>query len=364
MIHCILGDDASIQGNRGAIQKGPERASLEVMHKLIVRTLIGVAFAGLLLAWRLSAPAPEGMVKVERTLMGTLWTIEASDRGRPEAAHRAIEAAFTELERIDQMMSEWKPASPISQVNAAAGDHPVAVPAELRDMLVRSIDYSQASEGSFDVTWRGMGRIWRFDDGFRVPTRDEVAVARQRIDYRKIEIRGDLVYLPQHMNIGLGGIAKGYAVDRAMRVLRDQGYENVLVNGGGDVSVHGTRLGKPWTLGVQHPRKEHGELLGALALRDGVLVTSGDYERFRMVDGVRYHHIIDPRTGWPATAASSVTVIAPSAELGVVLAKAIFILGPEKGLRLAADRKLEALLIDPQGREFKTPGFPPFLGSQ
>lgn len=334
------------------------------MHKLIVRTLIGVAFAGLLLAWRLSSPGGgEGMVKVQRTMMGTLWTIEAGDRGNPEHARRAIEAAFAELDRIDQMMSEWKPSSPISQVNAAAGDHAVAVPAELRDLLVRSIDYSRASEGSFDVTWRGMGRIWRFDDTFRAPSPSEVEAARRRIDYRKLEIRGGLVYLPQHMNIGLGGIAKGYAVDRAMRVMREQGYDNVLVNGGGDVAVHGVRLGKPWTLGVQHPRKEHGELLGSLALRDGVLVTSGDYERFRIVDGVRYHHIIDPRTGYPATASSSVTVIAPSAELGVVLAKAIFILGPEKGLRLAADRKLEALLIDPQGREFRTPGFPAFLSS-
>jgi thiamine biosynthesis lipoprotein len=295
-------------------------------------------------------------------MMGTLWTIEAvsPDGGGVERTRQAVEAAYAELARIDQMMSEWKPASPISQVNAAAGKHPVAVPAELRDMILRSKAYTRESEGAFDITWRGMGRIWRFDDEFRVPSKEEVAVARRRIDSRRIQVQGDEVYLPEaEMSIGLGGIAKGYAVDRAMQVLVDLGIRNALVNGGGDVVVRGSRLGQPWRLGIQHPRKEHGELLGALELRGQALVTSGDYERYQMANGIRYHHIIDPRTGWPASASMSVTVISPTAELGVVLAKVLFILGPERGLRLAQAKQTEALLIDSEGREHRTPGFPP-----
>jgi len=286
--------------------------------------------------------------------MGTLWTIEVVDH--TGSAQQAIDAAYTELERIDRLMSEWKPESPISQVNAGAGKTAVTVPAELRELLERSVSYSRATEGTFDVTWRGMGKIWRFDDKFRVPTQQEVETARRRIDFHKIEIKGDRISLPAGMNIGLGGIAKGYAIDRAMQVLLQKGFPDALVDGGGDVLVHGAHQ---WRIGIQHPRKERGELMGSVGLHDAALVTSGDYERFRFVNGVRYHHIIDPRTGWPATASMSVTVLAPSAELGVVLAKGIFILGAEKGLQLAKAWHVEALLIDSQGQPHQTPGFPP-----
>jgi len=332
------------------------------MRRILVRTLLSLGFVGLLLAWRLTTPNFR-FVKTQRTLMGTLWTIDVIDHGHPEAAQQATDAAYAELERIDRLMSEWKPQSPISQVNAAAGKTAVAVPAELRELLERSVRYSRATEGTFDVTWRGMGAIWRFDDKFRVPSQKEVEIARQRIDFRKIEIQGDRIFIPAGTNIGLGGIAKGYAIDRAMQVLLQKGFTDALVDGGGDVLVHGANLGEPWRLGIQHPRKERGELLGTIALSDMALVTSGDYERFRFVNGVRYHHIIDPRTGWPATASMSVTVLAPSAELGVVLAKGIFILGGEKGMQLAKSWHVEALVIDSQGQMHQTPGFPHCCGA-
>jgi len=325
------------------------------MRRILWRTILSLSFVGLLLAWRLSTPN-NTVVKTQRTLMGTLWTIQVIDQGHPESARQATDAAYAELARIDRLMSEWKPASPISQVNAAAGKTAVTVPAELRELLERSVRYSRATERTFDITWRGMGAIWRFDDKFRVPSSKEVESARRRIDSEKIQILGDQIFLPAGMNIGLGGIAKGYAIDRAMQVLLQKGFTDALVDGGGDVLVHGT-----WRLGIQHPRKERGQLLSSISLRDGSLVTSGDYERFRIVDGVRYHHIIDPRTGWPANASMSVTVLAPSAELGVVLAKGIFILGGEKGLELAKTWHVEALLIDAQGHRHQTRGFPPSL---
>ena len=332
------------------------------MRPLLRRTMIGLAFVGGLLALRFTPVAahvgqPAGLVRIQQTAMGTIWTIEAMDHGRPDEARRAITDAYAELERIEAMMSEWRPQSPISLVDAAAGKHAVEVPAELRELLERSIRYSDKTQGTFDVTWRGMGNLWHFDDDFVAPTPAQVEAARRNIDYRAIQIRGNNVYLPAGKNIGLGGIAKGYGVNRAVEVLVKAGFNDCLVDGGGDVRVSGTHDGQPWRLGIQDPRAEHGSLLGAVRLSNRALVTSGDYERFRIVDGVRYHHIIDPRTGWPATAASSVSVLSSDAEQGVVLAKAIFILGPEKGLELARAEGVDALLIDPLGRRYTTPGF-------
>lgn len=331
------------------------------MESILKRTAAALAVVGALAALRLIAfpihKTPGELVTVERPLMGTVWNIEVVDHGRSDQARAAIDRAYAELERIDRLMSEWKPESPISQVNAAAGKHPVEVPAELRELLERSIRFSQITDGTFDVTWRGMGNIWRFDDSFRVPSPAEVEAGKKRVNYRAIEIRGNNIYLPAGMNIGLGGIAKGYAVDRAAAVLKSAGFPDSLVDGGGDVMLSGTRFGEPWRLGIQDPRAPHGSIIGTMKVSDCALVTSGDYERFKIVDGVRYHHIIDPRTGYPANASISVSVLSRSAEEGVVLAKGVFILGPERGMELAKQQGIEALLIDPQQKRYFTPGF-------
>lgn len=325
------------------------------------RTIFSTTFAAGILVLRFLAGAPHisspGFIKEQRSLMGTLWTIEVDDHGHPDPARIALDRAYTELARIDRLMSEWRPDSPISQVNAAAGQHPVEVPGELRELLQRSIRYSQITEGTFDVTWRGMGNIWHFDDKFQVPPESAVAAARKNIDYRAIQIDGNSIYIPRGFNIGLGGIAKGYAIDRAARVLTEAGFTDSLVDGGGDVLVSGKPTGRDWRVGIQNPRKEHGEILGIANVSAMALVTSGDYERFRIVNGVRYHHIIDPRTGWPASASISVSVMANSAEEGVVLAKGIFILGPERGLELARQCGVEAMVVDPREKQYFTPGF-------
>ena len=300
---------------------------------------------------------PSQILAVQRPLMGTVWNIEVVDQGRADQARAAVEKAYAELERIDALMSEWKPGSPISQVNDAAGKHPVEVPAELRELLERSIRYSAITEGTFDITWRGMGNLWHFDEAFQPPSKASVEAARLKVNYRAIQIAGNRVFLPAGMSIGLGGIAKGYAVDRAAQVLTDAGFPNSLVDGGGDVLLSGTRLGEPWRLGIQDPRGPRGSVLGTMRLSNCALVTSGDYERFRIVDGVRYHHIIDPGTGYPATASISVSVVSQSAEQGVVLAKGVFILGPDRGLELARREGVEVLLIDPEQKRHFTPGF-------
>ncbi len=330
------------------------------MGTALIRTVSSIAAIGALIALRFVAPGhalPKQILTIQRPLMGTVWNIEVVDQGRPDRARAAVEKAYSELERIDALMSEWKPESPISQVNAAAGQHPVEVPAELREMLERSIRYSIVTDGTFDVTWRGMGNIWHFDDAFKPPAREAVEVARKKVNYRAIQIDGNRVFLPSGMSIGLGGIAKGYAVDRAAQVLASYGFMDSLVDGGGDVMLSGTRLGEPWRIAIQDPRQPRGTILGMMRLSNCALVTSGDYERFRIVNGVRYHHIIDPRTGYPATASISVSVLSRTAEQGVVLAKGVFILGPDRGMALARQESIDALLIDPQEKRYFTPGF-------
>lgn len=306
---------------------------------------------------------PGRIVAVQRPLMGTTWNIEVVDHGRSDEARVAIDAraaidkAYAELERLDALMSEWKPQSPISQVNSAAGLHSVEVPAELRQMIERSNRYSVVTDGTFDITWHGTANIWHFDDSFKVPTRAAVEAARTKVNYRAIRIAGNRIFLPAGMSIGLGGIAKGYAVDRAAQVLARAGFIDSVVDGGGDVMLSGTRNGEPWRIGIQDPRQPRGTIIGMMRLSNCALVSSGDYERFRIVDGVRYHHIIDPRTGYPATASISVTVLSKTAEEGVVLGKGVFILGPERGMALAHQQGIEALLIDPQEKRYFTPGF-------
>ncbi len=321
-----------------------------------------IAIAGTLTGLRLASVAgrvnQNETVRVQRPLMGTTWNIEVVDHGHEAAARHAIDQAYDELTRIDALMSEWKPDSPISQINAAAGKNAVAVPAELREIIERSNRYSQMSEGAFDITWHGMANIWHFDDQFVPPSPVAVENARRNVDFRAIRIEGNRVFLPRvGMSIGLGGIAKGYAVDRASELLARAGFIDSLVDGGGDIRVSGTRGGVPWQMGIQDPRQERGTLIGRVPVSAGAIVTSGDYERFRVVNGIRYHHIIDARTGWPANAACSVTVLSPAAEQGVVLAKIIFILGPERGLAIARSEGVDALLIDPAGRRYATEGF-------
>lgn len=327
------------------------------------QSLLLLAVAGSLLAFRFapmrSGTVPSSTIAIQRPLMGTVWNMEVVDHGRPDAARRALDQSYSELQRIDALMSEWKPESPVSKINAAAASHPVEVPEELLALIERSVKYGYESQGTFDITWHGMAHIWHFDDAFVPPSPAAVAEALRNVNFRAIRIDGNRLYLPKAgMSIGLGGIAKGYAIDRAAKVLANAGFHDSLVDGGGDVLASGTRAdGTSWVLGIQDPRQPRGTMLGRMPVSNCAVVTSGDYERFRIVNGVRYHHIIDPRTGWPATASSSVTVMADTAERAVVLAKPIFILGPEKGLAFARDEHVEALIVDGQGKQYATAEF-------
>jgi thiamine biosynthesis lipoprotein len=325
--------------------------------------LVLAATAGV--AWRQRAASPP-VLRAERWLMGTQWVIRIAVGGQdPEALRAAAQAAFDEVARVEAVMSEWQKESAISAVNRSAGGPPVEVPQELSDIVRRANTISALSEGAFDVTWKGMGKLWDFSaDDFLPPDDAAIKAARSRVDYTSIVFDGHKLGLPQTgMALGLGGIAKGYGVDRAGVILREHGVKNFLVDGGGDVLLEGFRdglpEGRPWRVGVRHPRGNPTDILTVVETAHGAVVTSGDYERFREVEGVRYHHIIDPRTGRPARGCQAVTVVAESAESADALATAIFVLGPEAGLKLAASQPgVEALIIDSSGKLHRTPGFP------
>ena len=302
-----------------------------------------------------------GTVEVTRSLMGTSWTIKIPLDGNldRESALSAVDSVFTELDRIESLMSEWKPETPVSLINSNAGSRPVEVPEELVRILERGIEYGRLSQGAFDITWRGMGPLWKFGEDFRVPGKKEVAEAVRRVNFRKIVLDGNSVFLPDPgMAIGLGGIAKGYAIDRAGMKIRQAGIMNFLVDGGGDILASGNTHGRSWLVGIRDPRGERADLIRRLSVSGGAVVTSGDYERFNIVDGRRYHHIIDPRTGYPADKCRSVTVFSSQAEKADVLATAVFVLGPEEGMRLIREiGDSEALIVDSSGEIFMSEGF-------
>jgi len=292
--------------------------------------------------------------------MGTSVSIQVfapDDAALPRPATRSIDDALKEIARLEQRMSTWIPESEVAQVNAHAAERPVRVGPDTRDVLVKSRWASEVSQGTFDITFEVMHGLWRFDhdlDG-QVPERAEVEERRAKINYRDVvldEARGEVRFTQPSTRINLGGIAKGYAIDRMARVLLDGGLRDFVVQAGGDLYAHGRKPdGSPWVVGVRDPRGPPESFFGSLAVEDHAFSTAGDYERSFIKDGQRYHHILDPRTGYPATAARSVTVWANDALTADALDDAIFILGPEQGMALCeATDGCGAVMVDAKNR--------------
>jgi thiamine biosynthesis lipoprotein len=254
--------------------------------------------------------------------------------------------------RIDRAMSTYRADSEISVLNARAGSEAVVIDDELFGLIVKSLDVSRASGGAFDISYESVGYLYDFRAG-RHPDATQIAAAIDAIDYRRIivdPIRRSVRFDAPGMRINLGGIAKGYAVERGAAILRDAGVEHALLNAGGDTRVLGDRLGEPWIVGIRHPRLE-GEVATRLPLIDEAISTSGDYERFFEEDGRRYHHILNPATGEPTETVLSATVIGPDATLTDALSTTVFVLGTADGLALIERYPdYEAIIVEPSGR--------------
>ena len=285
-----------------------------------------------------SETAPAAIVERSRVSMGsevhvTAWT---SDE---RAATAAFEAVFDEFDRLDALMSVWKEGSDVERLNRAAGETAVPVSAETREVLSMARQASEWTEGKFDVTFGALSGLWKFDhdlDG-NIPARADVVSRLPLIDYQQLEVddaKGTAFLKRKGMRAHLGGIGKGYAVDRAAAILRGRGFNDFMIQSGGDLYVAGQRGDRPWRAGIQDPRGPAGSIFAAMDLTDSAFSTSGDYERFFMKDGHRYHHIIDPDLGAPAQGSRSVTIVTPRAVVADGLSTGIFILGPEKGMAL------------------------------
>lgn len=283
--------------------------------------------------------------------MGTDLVIDVRGSDRALLA-AAVDAAVAEMRRIEDLMTTWRP-SPLRALNAAAGEGPQPVEPELAAIVGRSCAVAELTGGAFDPTFMAVGRLWDFKAEAPVlPDAEALRRALACVGAGRVGVDPDAmtVDLPRGMAIGLGGIAKGYGVDRAMRVLRERGVRHAVVNAGGDMKVLGRDVGEAWEVAIKHPR-DRERAIAVLRVSNSCVVTSGDYERFFEIEGKRYHHILDPRTGYPSRGCIAATVVGPSAELADALATAVCVLGPEEGLELVASvDRYDVIAIDMAGR--------------
>jgi FAD:protein FMN transferase len=299
-----------------------------------------VAFVSSLAACTTAAKDPRPAIIVERSHMTmgselrvTIWTADES------RAASASQVAFQEFDRLEALMTVWRDDSDIQRLNAAAGDHPVRVSPEVREVLRAARQVSEWTDGKFDVTFGALSGLWKFDQDQDNEIPDRRAVLKQLplVDFRSLEVddgAGTAFLRRRGMRAHLGGIGKGYAVDRAVDILKKRGFENFMVQAGGDLYVAGRHGDRPWRVGIRDPRGPADKSFAALDLTDGTFSTSGDYERFFIKDGKRYHHILDPDLGEPAVGCRSVTIVAENATLTDALTTGVFVMGPERGMAL------------------------------
>jgi len=313
---------------------------------------------------RAAAPPPASARLVERShvAMGTeirlsAWTADGS------AAEAAFNAAFGEFDRLEALMTTWRPSSDIVHLNEAAGEHPVPVSPEVREVLTIARQVSEWTDGMFDVTFAAFSDVWKFDQQDKddsIPTRDQIRARLPLVNYRDLVVddtAGTAWLKRKGMKVGLGGIGKGYAVDRAAAILRARGFNDFMIQAGGDLYVSGLRDGKPWRLGIRDPRGPVDRIFAAIDLSNGTFSTSGDYERYFISNGRRYHHIIDLRTGEPATASRSVTLVTDRAVIADALAKGVFVLGPEQGMALLRRvPHVEGVIVSASNQVTASPG--------
>jgi len=299
----------------------------------------------------------ERVVKRSQIAMGTIVEIKVRDMADDEAQH-AISAAFAEIRRLDTLFSHSLSASPVTKLNSV-GDEVVEVPYELYAMLLRCDTLWRLTGGAFDVAVEALVRSWGFSaDAPMLPGDDDLLLARERSGWQHVELLdGSRVRLNAGVGLNFGAVAKGYAVDRAVEVLHTHGVREGLVNAGGDMRP----VGGLWKVGIQHPREAH-RLLATLALEGVCVATSGDYEQYFEVDGVRYHHIFDPLSGMPARGCSSVSVVADNNTTADAIATAVFVMGPSKGMEfLRSFPNIEGMIVDDHGTVIMTPGFDNYL---
>lgn len=326
-------------------------------HKRCFRVSLAFVLAAISLN---SDPLHADWFADQRPKMGTevsvfLWHED------PESGAAALESVFDEMDRVNALMSTYVEDSEISRINREASAGWVEAGDEFYRLILRSLDISVLTHGAFDITYDSVGRHY----DFRERRRPDAATIREelgRIDYRLVETDDAaraIRFARPGVRINLGGIAKGFAVEQGVRILRTAGVRHARVTAGGDTRLLGARLNEPWIVGVRDPADETA-LSIRLPLEDEAISTSGDYERFFIEDGTRYHHILEPSTGEPASGVRSATVIGPDAVLTDALSTSLFVMGVDRGLRLIATLPdYEGIVIDSDGQLYYSDGLMP-----
>ena len=308
----------------------------------------------MLAAGCVNLPATSSPIVMKRTQMqmGTLVsiTVVVSDQ---EAGHRAMQAGFNEIKHLERLLSTWHAESELSHVNAEAGHQPVQVSRETMEVVLRSLEMAQLTDGRFNIALGPAIEAWSVADRPRIPTAEELGQLKPLVDWTRVQVNQEAhtIYLPQAgMRIDVGGIGKGYAADRAVEQMKRVGAKGGVVALSGDIKAFGVlpqRDGFP--VGIRHPRQDDA-LIGIIDLKDEAISTAGDYERFFERDGIRYHHILDSQSLRPARGCQSVTVIATEGIVADGLDTGIFVLGPEMGMALVERLpNVEGIIVDSDG---------------
>ena len=287
-------------------------------------------------------------------LMGSRFEITVTAANQEEA-DQYIDIAVNEISRIEKLISSWDPESETSEINRNAGIKPVKVSPELFGLISRAMKISEITDGAFDISYASMDRIWKFDGSMKaMPSTEEIENSVSKVGFRNIVLneKENTVFLKKEgMKIGFGAIGKGYAADMAKRLLEEKGVPSGIINASGDMNAWGTKPnGDPWKVAITNPMDKK-KAFALLPLNDRAVVTSGDYEKYVNFNGTRYSHIINPKTGYPATGIISATVFAPKAELADALATSIFVMGIETGIdRVDQLPEIDCIIIDVNGK--------------
>ncbi len=278
-----------------------------------------------------------------------------------EKGNKYIDIAITEIKRIEKLISSWDKHSETSKINHNAGIKPVKVSKELFDLINRSIQVSKITNGAFDISYASMDEIWKFDGTMtEIPSAEAIKKSVEKVGYKNIILNdNDQTVFLKHkgMKIGFGAIGKGYAADKAKKLLQEKGVRAGLINASGDLNCWGKQPdGQSWKAGIINPLNKN-KIYSWFDIDNQAVVTSGNYEKFIYFDGKRYSHIINPKTGYPANGIVSATVFAPKAELADALATSIFVMGASVGIDLINQLKgVECVIIDDNNRIHNSKG--------
>ena len=320
-------------------------------HILCHRVLSG--FLLLAISLQLSAQwQTENAAIMGTTIRVEVWHEDAAVR------QMGIDKVLEEMNRVNRLMSPYIEQSQLSKINKHAHEGPVEVNRDLFELIEKSLEVSRLTDGAFDITFASVGHLFNYRKEIK-PTEEEVAAAKLLIDYKNVVLdknQKSVAFLKKGVKIDLGGIAKGFAVDQSIQHLRNLGIKHALVSAGGDTRLLGDRHGRAWLVGIRDPANTE-EVIVKLPLQDEALSTSGDYERFFIEDGKKYHHILHPATGYSASEVRSVSILASDATTTDALSTSIFVMGAMKGLELLNSLKgVEGVIVDQQGKLYYSEG--------